>query len=425
MKELTAPEAERSLVGCILLDPGSMLEVSGVVSADDFYYDNNKWIFEAARDIMIDGGVVDFVTVATKLKDDGRLERIGGPEELANIQNEVPIASHAKHYAQIVRNRATSRAIVKAGAEIHKLGKDIERPVVEVLADASALLGKINTTTRTRSMFDVVSEFQESPDVKSTAFKTGMEYFDKVVGGIIPGGYHVLAAYSHTGKTTLALQWAAHIMSNHKKKCVWYSLEMTDVNMMRTIDRVQKARGSTVEEVPQWRFEIVSDLYDWDAIALDAQRKGADFIVVDYLQMLKGRPGLKKQEALEQIAFSIRAFCNRTGIAALVLSQVSEEARKNPGSFDAAKGGGDTYAASDIFINIRANEDSEKQDRIEFARTGANPGFGQHFDRLLLIAKNKFGLTGGAHIRYSWKEGDGIYTGFPRLEHGRTKGGND
>ncbi len=118
----TAPEAERSVLGCLLLDKDSMVKVGDLLVAEDFYHDHHKFIFEACRELFARSEPIDLVTVATKLQSRGKLEVIGGPEYLAELQNEVPVSTHIFQYAQLVKHRSTLRKLIAAGQDVTSLG---------------------------------------------------------------------------------------------------------------------------------------------------------------------------------------------------------------------------------------------------------------------------------------------------------------
>ena len=94
----TAPEAEKSVLGCVLLDKDSFLRITDLLVPEDFYYDHNKYIVEAMLDLFHKSKPVDIVTVATNLQASGKLETVGGPEYLTDLQAGVPIATHIFQY---------------------------------------------------------------------------------------------------------------------------------------------------------------------------------------------------------------------------------------------------------------------------------------------------------------------------------------
>jgi replicative DNA helicase len=122
-----ALDAERAVLGSLLQDKDAIIKIADLLLPEDFYHDHHKFIYECCLSLFHNSEPIDLVTTSTKLQGLDKLEVIGGPEYLAEITNEVPIASHVFQYAQIVKHRATLRKLIKAGTDIMALGYDMEK----------------------------------------------------------------------------------------------------------------------------------------------------------------------------------------------------------------------------------------------------------------------------------------------------------
>ena len=141
-----ATEAERSVLGCFLLEKDSIIKVVDLIKPEDFYHDHHRFIYEVVLELFQLSQPIDLVTVATKLQAKNKLEIIGGPEFLAEIQNEVPTATHVFQYAQLVKHRSTLRSLINAGQEITALGYEEERSIEELLESAEKRVFSISQT---------------------------------------------------------------------------------------------------------------------------------------------------------------------------------------------------------------------------------------------------------------------------------------
>ena len=119
-------EAEESVLGAMLLSPGAIGAVTEILSGDDFYRENHGVIFRACLALYQQGEPVDAITLVDALEERGELEQVGGRGRVHELAALVPASANAAHYARIVREMATLRGLVRAGAEIARLGQ--ERP---------------------------------------------------------------------------------------------------------------------------------------------------------------------------------------------------------------------------------------------------------------------------------------------------------
>ena len=141
-----ALEAEKSVLGCILLDRDAMVKVADFLLVADFYHDHHRFIFEVAIDLFATSEPIDLVTISTKLESRGKLDLIGGPEYLALLQNMVPTSSHIFKYAKDVKHRSTLRKLISAGNKIVSIGYETEKPLEQLLELAEKEVFSISQT---------------------------------------------------------------------------------------------------------------------------------------------------------------------------------------------------------------------------------------------------------------------------------------
>ena len=129
-------DAEKSLIGAVLLDKEAMLKIGDVVDVDDFYKDGHSKIYEIMMELYEKNEPIDLLTVSNRLNEKGWLEKCGGQEYLANLANSVPTSAHAAKYAHIIHQKATRRRLIMATQEILKLGYDEGGEIEQVLDNA-------------------------------------------------------------------------------------------------------------------------------------------------------------------------------------------------------------------------------------------------------------------------------------------------
>ena len=141
-----AVEAEKSVLGCMLLDKDATLKIADFLEPQDFYHDHHRFIYEICLDLFHRAEPIDVVTVATRLEAKKKLKTIGGPEYLAELQNTVPVTTHIFQYAQLIKHRSTLRKLITAGNKITGLGYESEKKMEELLEKAEKELFSISQT---------------------------------------------------------------------------------------------------------------------------------------------------------------------------------------------------------------------------------------------------------------------------------------
>ncbi len=393
-------ESEKAVIGSVLLN-GKLEDLQ----ATDFTDERLVIIWDAMQDVSAKGDPIDLVTVATKIHSWGKSNTTGSPEILAELQNIPSTGSHSEKYARLVKEAAMLRKIKEV------LGSEFEEGTTndEIIGNITAELNSLTRPVNNRSMTELLIEFEKRKKEKKKGLLTGFEWLDGKTNGIGEGMMWVISAKSGVGKTTIALQAIRNICDETGEKAVLYTLEQVDVMVLQNLERIQRHNEAGMGQLAMMRLDIVDSLRTWNAISIDAQKREAKVIVVDYAQMV-GIKGRSLYEKMENLAFAIRGFCNMTKISVVLISQVSEDTRKNKGEHDGAKGGGDLFNASDVFINLRSDtvEENEQRKRDAYYAGGVDPNT-KVFTRDFIIAKNKYGTTGYKQIKYNYELGYGVY----------------
>lgn len=431
-----AIEAERSVLGCLLLDKEAIIKIADFLEPNDFYHDHHKFVYQACLELFQKSEPVDMVTVATKLQSGGKLELLGGPSFLADIQNEVPISTHVFQYAQIVKHRATLRKLIKAGNDITTLGYNMEKEVEELLEEAEKRIFSISETfikDRFIPIQDILTasyekfcEINENPELANQN-KTSSSFRDldnKLNGGFSPSDLVILAARPSMGKTALAIEFGMKAAIEQKKKVGIISLEMSKEQL---VDRMLcsrlgidswKLHKGKLDENDFMRLGNVMDELSTASIFIDDSMGGSitelrakarrlqmeyglNMIIVDYLQLMSNSSSgvsLNRVQEISDISRNLKLLARELHIPVIALSQLSRnvESRpdKRPVLSDLRESGSIEQDADIVMMLYRDdyyNEDSENVNELEINvikhRNGAIGRVSVFFDR----TRMKFG----------------------------------
>src|SRR3989338_1682160 len=223
-----APDAERTVLGALLLDPDAILKVSDFLRAEDFYDPKYRIIYGAINDLYQKHEPIDFVTLVSRLKDIGKIDDIGGSAFLAELASSVPTSSHIYQYGQIVKAKAVHRNIISAGRSIVGLGYETNRAIPELLDEVEKTIFQITNAflkekfVHVRDVLDQryerFAEMHASGDDDSVkGVPTGFYALDQKLSGLQPSDLVVLAGRPSMGKTALALSIAQNAAIRSKK----------------------------------------------------------------------------------------------------------------------------------------------------------------------------------------------------------------
>ncbi len=403
----TAPEAERSVLGCLLLDKDSILKIADFIEPMDFYHDHHRFIYEAVLDLFHKSEPIDLVTLATKLQSKDKLELVGGPEYLAELQNEVPLATHIFQYAQLVKHRSTLRKLIQAGNHITALGYDADKSVQELLEEAEKRVFSISQTfLKNRfipikeiltASYERFCEINENPELAnknriSSSF-TGLD--SKLNGGFNSSDLIIVAARPSMGKTALALSMGMKAAIDQKKKIGIISLEMSKEQLVERMLCSQlevdswKLHKGKLEDSDFERMGPVMDQLSNASIFIDdsmgnsivelrakARRLqmeyGLDLLMVDYLQLMSGENTLNRVQEISEISRSLKELARELHIPVIALSQLSRSVEgrpdKRPVLSDLRDSGSIEQDADVVMMLYRDdyyNEDSEVPNELE------------------------------------------------------------
>jgi replicative DNA helicase len=359
-------EAEQATLGAMLVEREAIARVVDLLDPEDFYGPQHQMLYRAMIDLFNDSDPVDVVTLQARLQDRDQLEAVGGSPYLIELQDAAPTAAAVLNYARIVREKATLRALIRAGGEIQASAQNAGDEDVEMIVDrAEQTVFSVGERTITPAFtairdllgetYDRIDEMQESHR-PGTGLLTGYEDFDSLTSGLQRSDLVVIASRPSMGKTALALNVAAGVARTQNKTVAIFSLEMAKEQLALRL--LCSEAGVNQHNIRQGYI----DRGDMDRIALAASRlykapvflddsptmnvlemrgkarrlraeHGLDLIIVDYLQLMSGYGRFENRtQEISQVARSLKALARELRVPVLALSQLSRavEARGHP-----------------------------------------------------------------------------------------------
>ena len=420
-------DAERFVLGSILLNQDTYFQVAGAVEPEDFSLEKHRRIFARMKDLYDRGEKIDRVTLANELMKQGQIESVDGFSYLVSLDEGLPALSNLDSYVRIVKDKATLRKLIFSAQKVIDRCLIGEEEPDEILAGAEESLlklGEARSGEKLESPATVIGKFPGGvnafldPSQRVSGISTGFAKFDEMTGGLHGGELLILAARPSMGKTALALNIAQHVATHPqmRKPVAVFSLEMSSASLLTRLlcsaARVDqhKFRAGYLNADERRKLQVaLADLTDsplfLDDTAgvnlMDVHSKlrrmkaeyGLSLVVIDYLQLMssRGRSENRNQE-VSAISRGLKLMAKDLDVPFLVLSQLSRAAETRIGDhkpqLSDLRDSGSIEQDADLVAFI-FREEVYKRDR-EDLRGLAD----------LIIAKQRNGPIGNVPLRF-------------------------
>lgn len=354
-------EAEQSVLGGLMIDNSLFDEVSEIVKAADFYRADHRKIFETITTLSFENNPSDAVTISEILENQGKLDDIGGLKYLGTLAKNTPTEANTLAYARIVRERAISRALLRAGAEIQGLSSGPEK-ALEKLDKAQSLIMSIHEdTSSTGPVFirDQLGQFVDDLEVRFsnhndvTGMETGFAGIDKRTTGLQDGEFIIIAGRPSMGKTSLAMNIAEHQSINLKNPVLVFSMEMPEKQLTQRIIssrsgvNMQKIRNGQLSEI-DWTLitRVIPEIQkstlmvdDTPGLTINQVRARSrkakrehdiKLIIIDYLQLMQWDHGDSKANEIGKISQGLKNIARELNLPVIALSQLNRSLEQRP-----------------------------------------------------------------------------------------------
>jgi replicative DNA helicase len=410
-------DAERSVLGAILLDNNALNAAIENLRAEDFFLDQHRRVFTQMIALSEAQQAIDLITLTEELHRRGDLEASGGAPYLASLADGMPKVSNIEHYARIVKEKAMLRNLIHTTHNIQQRafeGEDGADMILDnaessifLLAEDRVKAGLIPVKDIVRDNFERLEKiFKEGKSI--TGIPTGYVELDKLTSGLQPSELLILAARPSQGKTALALNLAENIAIRAGQPVAIFSLEMSKESLLQRlvasvaqIDAHKFRTGhlnrndwtsmtealGVISNAPLWVDDAGSiSVLEIGAKARRLKRdKGLSLLIVDYLQLItaRGRFG-NRQEEVASISRGLKGLAKELQIPVLVLSQLTrapERDERGPQLSDLRESGAIEQDADVVMFIYRPH----------FFKAGASPE--EREETELRIAKQRNGPT--------------------------------
>jgi replicative DNA helicase len=439
-------EAERSVLGAVLVDEENLSSIVDILRPEDFYRSIHQSIFSAMLAMSDESEPIDLLMLSNRLRQMGRLDELpDGALYLSQLMDGIPRLMNVRFYARIVRERSVRRQLVKTANELVSEATAGEGDVEQVLSEAERKIFAIAEQRMSAEFATIKSLLSDSLDLiearqrantSITGVPTGFGDFDDLTSGLQPGDLILLAARPSMGKTALALSAAQNAAVRHGRRVAVFSLEMSALQLaMRMLFSearvdMQKMRRGVLSD-RHWSklikgYKRLNEapifLDDQSGITVTEMRakarrlaanQGLDLVIVDYLQLINssGRSENRQQE-ISAISRSLKEMARELNVPVLALSQLSRAPDQRTGDhrphLSDLRESGSLEQDADIVAFIYREE-------VYLRREGKDPGDKEGLAELI-VAKQRNGPVDTVKLAFI-KE----WTRFESLE--RASGG--
>lgn len=426
-------EAEQSVIGSMIMDREAIEAVKDTIIDEDFYHPDLKIIYETIVGLYTTNKPVDLVTLQSALMDRDVLDQVGGVEYLSKLAMAVPTSAHAKHYALIVKEKATLRKVIKVSQEINADAFDGTQSIELILNSAEERIFNI-VQNRDSGEFSSAAELINpmltkleqltKNQGKVTGIATGFLDLDYRTAGMQPSDLVLVAARPSMGKTAFALNLVQHAAVHEKKSCAMFSLEMSKEQLLNrmvcseAMVDAQKVRTGDLADDDWTKISMGAVILAEAPIYIDdtpgitiadmrakcrklKMEHGLDLIMIDYLQLMSGTGKTQSREQeISEISRGLKALAREMSAPVIALSQLSRacesRADHRPMLSDLRESGAIEQDADVVMFLYRDeyyNPDTEAKNQAE-----------------LIIAKQRNGPTGTVNLVWI-----GQYTKFKNM----------
>jgi replicative DNA helicase len=447
MPDVAAPErtlphnldAEKSVLGAILIHNDAFNHAAELIDSKDFFRDAHRRIFEKMVALSERGHVIDFITLKEELSRAGELDEVGGPSYIAALADGVPRSANVEYYARIVKEKSTLRSLIhsankilteayEAEEEPDTLLDEAERAIFSI-AEGRIRAGFVPLRDLVQTSFAAIEKLQQSKGA-ITGVPSGFPDLDEMTTGLHPGDLVVVAARPSMGKTSFVLNIAQYVGTNTSMTVGFFSLEMSKeqlfMRMLTSEARIDahRFRSGYLNEQDYGKLShalgtlaearvFIDDSASIGVLEMRAKARrlkaehGLDLLVIDYLQLMQGRGRFEsRQQEVSAISRSLKGLAKELGCPIIALSQLSRapEGRTDhrPQLSDLRESGAIEQDADVVFFIYRPEVYDREEARPE------DQGVAE-----IIIGKQRNGPIGTVKLSFLNQ-----YTRFESLAHG-------
>ncbi|MBI4683866.1 MAG: replicative DNA helicase [Nitrospirae bacterium] len=400
-------EAEQSVLGAVMLENDALPTIIELISRDDFYKESHRKIFDAMIELFEKNQPIDLITVAEELRKRNDIDTAGGESYLSALASQVPTAANIKYHSKIIREKALMRSLIKSTSEIatkvyedsldaDELVDHAERIIFDI-ADKRIKTSFVSLKDLLKGSFETIEHLYDKKST-ITGIASGFNDLDELTSGFQHGDLIIIGGRPSMGKTALGLDIARYVGVELREPVAIFSLEMSNAQLalrMLCADAMvdsNKVRKGMINKHEDWNrlttaagrlTEAPIFIDDSSTITvlemrakarrLKMEHKGLSLILVDYLQLMRGRGNFERREQeISEISRSLKALAKELSVPVVALSQlnraVEQRHDKRPNLSDLRESGAIEQDADVIIFLYRDetyNQDTPDKGKAE------------------------------------------------------------
>ena len=357
-------EAEKSVLGAILIHNDAFNHAAELIDSRDFFRDAHRRIFDKMVMLSERSQAIDLITLKEELQRSGELEEVGGPAYIASLADGVPRSANVEHYARIVKEKATLRNLIHSANRILTTAYQAEEDADDILDGAERAIfeiaedrireGFVPLRDLVQSSFATIEKLQQHKGLV-TGVPTGFADLDEMTSGLQPSDLVLVAARPSMGKTSFVLNIAQHVGIQTGMTVGFFSLEMSKeqlfMRMLTSEARIDahRFRSGYLNEKDYGRLShalgtlaearvFIDDTASIGVLEMRAKARrlqaehGLHLLIIDYIQLMQGRGRFEsRQQELASISRSLKGLAKELKVPVVALSQLSRapEARSD------------------------------------------------------------------------------------------------
>ena len=418
-------EAEQAVLGTILIQDKSLLQVAEIIDPGDFYKETHKIIYAAMVSLFEKSEPHDLITVTGLLNDQNKLESAGGAGYISSLTDIIPFTGTLVHHAHIIRKKSVLRRLIQTTSDVAARCYDAQDDIETLVDEAERTIFEIAQSKKGQGFqpmanivpkaFDKITQLYDRQEL-ITGVATGYDELDKMTAGFQPSEMIVLAARPSMGKTALAMNIVQHAALIEKEPVAVFSLEMSmeslAMRMLCSLGRIdsQRMRTGKLHETDWPKLTRATGMLADAPIFIDdtagltvlemrakARRLKSEsnigMVVVDYLQLMQGKSGIENRaQEISDISRSLKAMAKELEVPVVALSQLNRslESRtdKRPQLSDLRESGAIEQDADVIMFIYRDEVYNKGEDN-------PNRGLAE-----VIIGKQRNGPTGSVKLTF-------------------------
>ena len=337
-------EAERSLLGSMLISIDACHEILSLATKEDFYLDSHRILFDAMQSIDHQNNPVDVTTLTSYLMDKKLLDKIGGVEYLLQLSESVPTTAHSQYYLKILNEKSLLRKLIQQSTQIIENAYGEVENINDFIGESEKNFLSVTRDRNAGEFKDVKTVIQnvtdrlvmlQKADGEISGVKTGYYDLDKLTSGFQKGDLIILAARPSVGKTAFALNVAYNVAYKADEAVAVFSLEMPAEQLIQRVIcsagslKAESLRSGAILKESNERYYAAADKVSKCNLYID-DTPGLKMIIIDYLQLISGPANSKesRQQEVSDISRQLKMIARELSVPVIALSQLSRSVEK-------------------------------------------------------------------------------------------------